>query len=146
MLTEAVRDEIGRASLCWLVAEDVRGRPTTLARDAWAPLEGAVAVGGALSPAVLRDLAISPWVVAGFLDAAGRRGWRVEGPGHLLGPGAEGFEAAREALEEAGFAPPRRVLRLAVARLDRLDLEADDLLPAERAAKGMALLRARETG
>lgn len=146
MLTEAVREEIGRAALCWLVTEDARGRPTTLARDAWAPVGGGVAVGGLLSPGVARDLAINPWVVAGFLDAPGRWGWRLEGPGHLLGPEAEGFSEARAALEEAGFVPPRRVLRLEVARLDRLDLEEDDLLPAERAAKGMALLRARETG
>jgi hypothetical protein len=145
MLTEAVREDLRRAALGWIVTADLRGRLMAAPRDAWAALEGAVAMAGGLSPGAARDLAVNPWTVAGFLDPTGRRGWRVEGPARVLGPGEDGHAAAREALEAEGFGPSRRLLWLAVARVDPLDLAEDGLLPAQRAARGLALLSARES-
>jgi predicted pyridoxine 5'-phosphate oxidase superfamily flavin-nucleotide-binding protein len=142
ILTEPVLEGIRGAATCWFASEDARGRPHMAAREAWAPLgPEAVVLADTLSPVTARNLRLNPWAVAGFLDPAGRTGWRIEGPARTLSPGEPGFAEAALRLAEAGAARPRRILQLAPARVERIATPEVPLIP-DRAAKGIALMQA----
>jgi predicted pyridoxine 5'-phosphate oxidase superfamily flavin-nucleotide-binding protein len=122
ILTEPVLEGIRGAATCWFASEDARGRPHMAAREAWAPLgPEAVVLADTLSPVTARNLRLNPWAVAGFLDPAGRTGWRIEGPARTLSPGEPGFAEA--------------------ARVERIATPEVPLIP-DRAAKGIALMQA----
>jgi predicted pyridoxine 5'-phosphate oxidase superfamily flavin-nucleotide-binding protein len=145
-LTEPVLEDLRRAAQCWFATEDARGRPNMGAREAWAALgTEAVVLADTLSPVTARNLRVNSWAVAGFLDGTGRTGWRIEGPARTLSPGEPGFAEAAVRLAEAGAPRPRRILRLEVARVERINVPDVPLLP-NRVAKGLALLRAARRG
>lgn len=141
-LTDPILDDLGRAGICWFASTDARGRPHMAAREAWAPLsDEAVVLADTLSPVTARNLRINPWAVAGFLDAAGGTGWRIEGPARLLAPGDSGFAQAALRLAEVGAPRPKRILHLTPVRVERISSPDTPILP-DRAAKGLALIRA----
>lgn len=143
-LTDPVLEDIRRAGVCWFASLDARGRPHRGSREAWAPSEaGAIVIADTLSPITARNLRLNPWAVAGFLDAAGQAGWRIEGPARRLAPGEPGFAEAALRLLEGGAARPKRVLVLTPARVERIAAPEAPLLP-DRAKKGLALIRAAE--
>lgn len=144
MLTNPVLEDLRHAGQCWFASLDARGRPNVGQREAWAALgQEAVVLADTLSPVTARNLRLSPWAVAGFLDAAGRTGWRIEGPARTLAPGEPGFAEGLLRLLETGAARPKRLIVLSVARVERIATPEAPLLP-DRAAKGLALIRAAE--
>jgi hypothetical protein len=142
ILTDPVIEDLRHAAICWFASSDARGHPHIGAREAWVPLgTEAVLLADTLSPVTARNLRLNPWAVAGFLDGAGRTGWRIEGPARTLSPGELGFAEAALRLAEAGAARPRRVLHLTPARVERIVVPEMPLLP-DRAAKGLPLMQA----
>lgn len=141
-LTEPVLEDIRGAAICWFASQDARGNPHMAAREAWAPMGAeAVVLADTLSPVTARNLRLNPWAVAGFLDGAGRAGWRLEGPARTLSPGEPGFAQAALRLAEVGAARPRRILHLLPARVERIASPEATLIP-DRGAKGLALMQA----
>lgn len=143
-LSDPVLNDLRQAGVCWFASLDSRGRPHVGPREAWAPLDAeTIVLSDTLSPATARNLRLNPWGVAGFLDAAGRTGWRVEGPARTVAPGEPGFAEAALRLLEGGAPRPKRILVLMSARFERIATPETPLVP-DRAAKGVALIRAAE--
>jgi predicted pyridoxine 5'-phosphate oxidase superfamily flavin-nucleotide-binding protein len=141
-LTDPIVEDLQRAGSCWFASTDARGRPHMAAREAWATLgDDAVVLADTLSPVTARNLRITPWAVAGFLDPDGRTGWRIEGPARLLAPGEAGFAQAALRLAELGAPRPKRILHLTPVRVERISAAETTIIP-DRAAKGLALIRA----
>lgn len=122
-LSEAVLEDMRRAVLCWFATADARGRPNVSPKELWAPLgEEAVVVADVASPVTVRNLRANPWACLSFVDVFRQRGWKIEGPARLIGPGEPEFaQAGARLLEMAGEDfRVRHVIRLEAGRVGRI--------------------------